>query len=334
MSVLLNDAIQNNSPKPVDNKYGIFTSGAFRPYTNVAEANATIQAAYRSIGLSVLVTTGSGNAEYWYQAGIADGNLVPKTPTSSVASPLVITGGNITIQPANTSQGGYLTSTDWNTFNSKISGVQSANTSVGLFSIYGSTTSGTVSIKALQVNPGLSIVDNGTYLTLSTSATTATSVGTVTSLIAGSSGFNVNFRGLTVGTGLSISSNSTDLNLSLTATTIPAPVVTSNATPSALSSITIENNSAGMVQVTMIGVVVGSTSTYTIAQRYAKYYKTGGVLTVIEVGDTISESLGVLSTANWTLVGNGTSNNIDIQITGEASTSIKWTATIQKYFTT
>lgn len=40
----------------------------------------------------------------------------------SVSTPLILTAGNLTIQVANISQSGYLTATDWNTFNSKPSG--------------------------------------------------------------------------------------------------------------------------------------------------------------------------------------------------------------------
>lgn len=82
MALTINDTIQNNSGKPIDAKYGIFASGSFRPYTSTTEANTTVNSAYRSIGLTVLV----GTQEYWYRDGVADGNLIVKTPGSGTVS--------------------------------------------------------------------------------------------------------------------------------------------------------------------------------------------------------------------------------------------------------
>lgn len=49
----------------------------------------------------------------------------------TAAAPLVKTGGALTIVAANTSTNGYLTSTDWNTFNNKIGGSFTQNTFAG-----------------------------------------------------------------------------------------------------------------------------------------------------------------------------------------------------------
>jgi len=331
MALIVNDSIQNNSPKPVDNKYGVFSAGSFRPYNNVTEANSLIPAAYRSIGLTTLINTGSGNTEYWYQAGIADGNLVPKISTTSVSVPITLTGGVIGIQIANTSQAGYLSSADWNTFNSKISGATSVGAGTSIINTVGS---GTISVKSITGSGGVTVTDNTTSINIATTVSTGSNVGSGAGIYASNTGAQLNLRSI-IGTGnISVTQNTNDVTLSLVGTTIPAPVTTSNATPSALTSVTIENNSAGILEITLIGIVVGTPTTYTMAKRYAKYYKIGGVVNVIEVGDIISESLGTLTTATWTIVANGTTNNIDVTITGQASTNIKWTATVQKYFTT
>lgn len=79
MAIIFGDSYQNNSPKPVDNKYGRFVSGAFRAYTNVAEANSTISSAYRYKGLTVLIGDGTNDAEYWYKGGVTDQSLVLKS---------------------------------------------------------------------------------------------------------------------------------------------------------------------------------------------------------------------------------------------------------------
>lgn len=327
MSLTVNDALQNNSPKPLDNKYGIFSAGAFRPYASIAEANATIPAAYRSVGLTVVVTTVSGNAEYWYQGGIADGNLVAKGNTPSVSAPITFTGGNIGIQQSNGSQAGYLSSSDWTLFSGKLSGVASVGTGTP---IYASTTSGTASIKSLAVGTGLSIADNGTTITLTPATISAVNIGAGAAIFTTNSGFNLQLRSVIGAGGITATQNANDITLSLSGQTIPTPVTTSNATPSALTSIALANGSAGMVIVTLVAVVSGNPATCGMAQRYAKYYKTtGGTLTIIETGDIIAESLSTLTTATWSLV--SSSNNISVQITGEGTTNIKWSATIQTY---
>lgn len=80
MPVTLNDSIQSNSPKPLDNKYAKFVSGATVSYASVAEANSLINEAYRSVGLTVLVDDGTGvNVEYWYKDATSNSSLVLKT---------------------------------------------------------------------------------------------------------------------------------------------------------------------------------------------------------------------------------------------------------------
>jgi hypothetical protein len=70
MSILLNDNLAVQANKPVDAKYG--------PYASVAAANAAISSANRFTGLTVGIGT-TTIAEYWYNGGIADGNLVVKS---------------------------------------------------------------------------------------------------------------------------------------------------------------------------------------------------------------------------------------------------------------
>lgn len=86
MAITINDGLQNNSPKPLEAKTGIFASGVFRAYTSVAEANATISSSFRTVGLTVLVNLGggAGNQEFWYKNGILDANLIPKSLSPNV----------------------------------------------------------------------------------------------------------------------------------------------------------------------------------------------------------------------------------------------------------
>lgn len=120
MSVTLNDSIQINAPKSLDNKY---LNLGVNIYPDTTTTNSVLLPAYRSRGLTVNI----GGAEYWYRDGTADVNLVPKN-ISVVTSPLSLdpTANVLSISVANNTTSGYLTNTDWSTFNSKLSTVATA----------------------------------------------------------------------------------------------------------------------------------------------------------------------------------------------------------------
>lgn len=120
MSVIVNDSIQSNSPKSLDNKY---LNQGLNIYSSTSDVNATILSAYRSRGLTVNIS----GAEYWYRDGTADVNLVAKNITS-VIGPLYLDpiANVLSIPVANNSQNGYLASGDWSTFNNKLSSVLTA----------------------------------------------------------------------------------------------------------------------------------------------------------------------------------------------------------------
>jgi len=110
-------------------------------------------------------------------------------------SPVTSTGGTtptIAMAAANTSTDGYLTSTDWNTFNSKGSGTVTsvaATASTGI-SVSGSpiTTSGTLTItntapdQTVSLTAGTGISTTGTYPNFTITNTAPSSGGTVTSV--------------------------------------------------------------------------------------------------------------------------------------------------------
>lgn len=83
MSIIVNDSLQSNSPKSLDNKY---LKNGVAPYATIADVNTTIVSQYRSPGQTVLI----GGQEYWYLGGIADGNLILKSLATSIS------WGNIT----------------------------------------------------------------------------------------------------------------------------------------------------------------------------------------------------------------------------------------------
>jgi hypothetical protein len=74
----LSAGILTGTNKPVDSKYG--------PYTSTAAALADITASLRYQGLTVGITTASGVVEYWFKAGVADADFVEKT-TGAVGVP-------------------------------------------------------------------------------------------------------------------------------------------------------------------------------------------------------------------------------------------------------
>lgn len=85
MSILLNDNLSVQAPKPVDANYG--------PYASTTAANAAISSANRYVGLTVGIGT-TTVSEYWYNGGIADVNLIAKS-----------TGGGAGVSSFNTRTG-------------------------------------------------------------------------------------------------------------------------------------------------------------------------------------------------------------------------------------
>src|SRR6478735_9938677 len=92
MAITLNDNLQSNSPKSLDNKY---LKTGLTAYVDIADVNATIPLAYRSVGLTVLIDDGSEALEYWYKDGTANGDLVLKTGEIVTASNLGASGSSV-----------------------------------------------------------------------------------------------------------------------------------------------------------------------------------------------------------------------------------------------
>ncbi len=72
MSITVNDNLQNNSPKSLDNKY---MQNGLIAYTSVSAANIALN--YRHRGLKVRISVDGEELEYWYKYGILDTDLVP-----------------------------------------------------------------------------------------------------------------------------------------------------------------------------------------------------------------------------------------------------------------
>lgn len=129
----------------------------------------------------MIVSEGSGNWRvigYFPIAGGAGGGTVTAV---TATSPLSSTGGNapdISIQQATTSQNGYLTSTDWNTFNGKQDAL-SQGTGISLAS---NTVTNTAPDLTVALTQGTGIGITGTYPNFTISNTSPSSGGTITAL--------------------------------------------------------------------------------------------------------------------------------------------------------
>jgi hypothetical protein len=69
--IRLSDNLEVNKPAPVDDRLGVFSS--------TASALAYIAEDRRYIGLTLIVDTGSGATEYWFENGVTNGDLVAKS---------------------------------------------------------------------------------------------------------------------------------------------------------------------------------------------------------------------------------------------------------------
>ena len=77
MAIILNDNIQVNVGKPLENKYLNPINNI--PYTGITHVNTTIIESLRHIGLTVNIA----NKEYWYATGTTDSDLILKSSTPS-----------------------------------------------------------------------------------------------------------------------------------------------------------------------------------------------------------------------------------------------------------
>lgn len=159
----------------------------------------------------VLTSAGTGNTPTWTTP--TTGTVTSVTGTA----PIVSSGGNtpaISIPQATGSVNGFLSSTDWTTFNNKTSNtgtVTSVAASAGTgISVSGSpiTTSGTLTI----TNTGVTSAVAGTGITVSG----ATGAVTVNSVAAGAPAFNATLSGdqiIAASTYTKVSFNTTSVNL-------------------------------------------------------------------------------------------------------------------------
>lgn len=99
-------------------------------------------------------------------------------------------------------------------------------------------------------------------------------------------------------------------------------VDTTDATPTNIFLIEVEDQTAGIIQVMCVGFDGTDAAT---GIKQARYKKVGGSLTIGTVDSLLPiEAEGTLAAATFTIA--GSSDNIAVQVTGIAATAISWKA--------
>jgi hypothetical protein len=238
-----------------------------------------------------------------------------KVSSVTATAPVASTGGTtpvISMPPATTSANGYLTSTDWNTFNNKGSGTVTsvaATASTGI-SISGSpiTTSGTLTItntapdQVVSLTAGAGISTSGTYPNF-TITNTASGGGTVTSVGGTGTVNGISLSG-TVTTSGNLTLGGTLSGVSLTSQvtgTLPVANGGTGVTTSTGSGANVLGTSPTIADLTISGAggnVFSSTYTPTLTNVNGINSSTASVCYFTRVGSVVTVSGQITITTN------------------------------------
>lgn len=109
-----------------------------------------------------------------------------------------------------------------------------------------------------------------------------------------------------------------------------ATVTTTDSTLTAIDSIVIAADEAGIVEVQVVGFN-DSTSTAVTGSKILRYVKDGGTLTLgsaTNVLTTVTDA--TLGTATWTVTTSG--DNIIVQVKGKAGFTVRWQANTRRIY--
>ena len=248
--------------------------------------------------LNMFVLTGSGsNATTLDELQLGPPVQTSNGTVTSVTGtpPVVSSGGNapvISMPAATTSADGYLTSTDWNTFNNKGVGsvtsvsVVSANGLAGTVATATTTPAITLSTTVTGVLKG-----NGTAISAATSGTDYAPATSGTSILYGSGAGG--FSNVTIGTGVAFAGgtlSATGSGGTVTSVTGTAPVVSSGGATPAISMAAATTSVNGYLTSTDWTTFnnKGSGSVTSVAQSF-----TGGLISVSGSPITTSGTLAL-----------------------------------------
>jgi len=246
-------------------------------------------------------------------------NLLPPPAQGTVTAvtataPVVSSGGtmpDISMPAANTTTNGYLTSTDWNTFNSK----QPAGTYVTSISVVSSNglagTSSGGATPALTLSTSITgiLKGNGTAISAATSGTDYAPATSGTSILYGNG--SGGFSNVTIGSGISFATGT----LSATGsggTVTSVSVVSANGFAGTVATST--TTPAITLTTSITGLLYGNGTALAAATISAPLSYTGGTLSIPVA---TSSANGYLSSTDWTTFNNKGSGTVT-SVTGTA----------------
>jgi hypothetical protein len=94
MSIQLNSNLKIAAPASADKRYlsERTLSGSPLPYSATTEVFSTIPLSERHSGLTVFITTGGTNLEFWFKDGVSNGSLIQKKYDSVIQTASFVTG--------------------------------------------------------------------------------------------------------------------------------------------------------------------------------------------------------------------------------------------------
>lgn len=341
-------------------------NGSSNPLTADVIISASAGNILQALGSGLYVPTPATYTDA--QARAALSASLPLTYNSST--------GAFGINQANNIQSGFISSTDWNTFNNKVNDGANVGgvTSISIFKQKNGTN---LEFRKAVGGTGITVSQSGDDVVITSSviqytdaqarasvsaspplsynsstgvfsipvANTSTNgylssadwntfngkVGALANLgstgsrvFSGMSGATANLRRVIGSDGIVATENTNDITLTAQDELPTLTTTTSNATPVTVATLTIENNSTGIIEVWVNAILQTSATSALVQVIFCKYHKVAGTLSILGiVDDLIPQSLVNLTTAAPSIIING-SNNLEIRVTGEAGKTIKW----------
>ena len=252
---------------------------------------------FTAVGTSgqVLTSAGSG-APTWTTP--TTGTVTAVTATAPVAS----SGGtapNISMAAASASTDGYLTSTDWNTFNNKGSGTVTSVSVVSANGLAGTSSGGATPALTLSTTITGLLKGNGTAISAATSGVDYAPATSGTSILYGNGAGG--FSNVTVGTGLTFSAGT------LSAATSAPITKTADFTVGAGETWFINNKSGSTCTVTLPAASANTGRQLNFKNTQAQTLVSASSNVVGLAGGAAATAILAASTGDWAaLVSDGT----------------------------